>query len=168
MRTAGARLIARFALAAAAAFCLLPASARAGGCLAFSSGFHFGVYNPLATTNAIAVSAVHVVCSQLGKPVTVTVDLSAGTSQTYAYRTMFPEPKGGAGKPIQYNVYFNGTAAIFGNGLGGTAHYVKTLVPDKMGAAADTFLMTALAPPGQDVLAAVYDDDGIELLTVYR
>lgn len=168
MRAAAARLIARLAPAAVAALLLLPATARAGGCVAFSSGFHFGVYDPLAATNTVAVSAVHVVCSQLGKPVTVTVDLSTGTSRTYAYRTMLPEFNAAGGMPIRYNVYFNGTAAIFGNGLGGTAHYVKTLVPDKTGTAADSFLMTAVAPPGQDVPAAVYDDDGVDLQTGYR
>lgn len=107
---------------AAAALVLLgavtPAYATVS-CTVAATGPAFGIYNPLATAAAQTTGKVTVTCSLLsGAATTVTpsVDLSAGSSGTFASRTMLSGTQ-----VLNYNIYWSTAyTQVWGDGTGGS------------------------------------------------
>jgi spore coat protein U-like protein len=112
---------------AAAVFFLAAVSARAllGSC-SFSvvTGVSFGNYDPLNATPLDQTGTIVFACTGLIPLQTVTVDLSTGSSGSYAVRTMVR----GAGT-LNYNLFLDPTrTAIWGNGMPGTVHFGPVLL----------------------------------------
>lgn len=105
---------------AAAAFLAAAASARAQASCTFNavSGVSFGAYDALNTSPLDQTGSVTFQCTGLGAG-TVTVDLSAGNSGSYAAREM---RKGT--DPLQYNLYRDASRTqIWGDATAGTFHF---------------------------------------------
>jgi len=112
---------------AAAVFFLVAVSARAllGSC-SFSvvTGVSFGNYDPLNATPLDQTGTIVFACTGLVPLQTVTVDLSTGSSGSYAVRTM-----GHGAGTLNYNLYFDPTRlSIWGNGTPGTVHFGPVLL----------------------------------------
>ena len=99
---------------------LLPAvSNGAVSCSVSATGPVFGVYSPLSATPTYANGQVQATCTLLsGGAITVTLvsSYSAGTSGTYALRSMVSGPN-----TLNYNLFFDAAyTQIRGDGTGGS------------------------------------------------
>lgn len=96
-------------------------------CAISTTGVSFGNYDPLVTTNTDATGNLTVVCTHISGGATrvnYTVDLSAGSSGSYAQRRMR------AGTAIlNYNLFDSAARTrIWGNGTGGTTRVAGSLL----------------------------------------
>lgn len=122
---------AHFATVAAvlSAWLMLPTPAHAAcaalsfcSCTVSATPVSFGSYNPIGTADLDGTGEVTVDCTLLAALAgSYTVDLSTGTSGTYAMRTM----KNGA-SDLQYNLYTDATyTQIWGNNTGGSSRVTR-------------------------------------------
>jgi spore coat protein U-like protein len=145
--------------AAALALCLAATPAFATvSCTVGATGPAFGLYNPLATGAAQTTGKVTVTCSLLsGGATTVTpsVDLSAGSSGSFATRTMLSGTQA-----LNYNIYWSTAyTQVWGDGTGGSFPGTTTLALSPLQptlSASGT--MYAQAPALQSVGAGTYVD----------
>ncbi|HEY3172991.1 MAG TPA: spore coat protein U domain-containing protein, partial [Thermoanaerobaculia bacterium] len=103
---------------AAAGFLLTAGSARALGSCSFTvvTAVSFGSYDALNANPLDQTGSVTFNCSLLALQ-TLTIDLSKGNSETYAFRTL---QKSGGGT-LQYNLYLDATRTlIWGDATGGS------------------------------------------------
>ena len=110
------------------------------------------MYDPFATEPTTAVGTVDVECTGVNGQIAVTIDATPGTSGSFAQRTMQT-----GRNPLFYNLYYNGSGTVFGDGTGGTAHYQRVLVAER-GRATDSFSVQLVVPPRQDVGNGAYSD----------
>jgi spore coat protein U-like protein len=101
--------------------------ARALDCFVSVTGVAFGTYDPLVTTATTSTGNVQVRCVHLGGGAVranYTVDLSQGSSNSYAQRTL----RSGT-SVLNYNL-FNGATytQIWGNGTGGSVRVAYSLL----------------------------------------
>lgn len=106
--------------ASLAAFALLACvEARAVDCLVSATGVAFGVYDTALTTPTDSTGNLTVRCTHQGggaTRVTYTVELSTGSSGTFAQRQM----RSGTAV-LRYNLFDSATyARVWGNGTGGS------------------------------------------------
>ena len=118
-RLIGAALATLLALAA-------PAALAVTSCSVAASGVNFGIYNPLSGTPLDSTGTVTVTCTLLSggnTTVNLTAALSAGSSASYAARTMIA----GTNK-LKYNLYWS-TAynQVWGDGTGGSFYGVASI-----------------------------------------
>lgn len=109
----------------------------------------FGSYDVLSPSPLDTVASVTYKCLV---SLSVTIDLSTGTSGTYASRTL---TRTGGGGTLTYNLYFDAAhQTIWGNGAGGTVHYGPFL-----GVLSDVVLpVFGRIPAGQDIQVGSYSD----------
>ena len=95
-------------------------------CTATTSGVAFGIYDPLSPTPTTSTGGITVNCTLLsGAAVNdaTSVFLSAGSSGSYAARTMVAGTS-----TLSYNIYFSPSyQQVWGNGTGGSYYGVATL-----------------------------------------
>lgn len=135
----------------------MPAVA-AVSCTVAASSPAFGVYNPLATAAAQTTGSVTVTCSLLsGLATTVTpsVDLSTGSSGSFASRKMVSGTQA-----LNYNIYWGTTyTQVWGDGTGGsypgTTTLSLSLLQPTQSASGTMYLQ---APALQNVGAGTYVD----------
>ena len=106
-----------------AALLLLSGSARGQSCsISVASGVSFGAYDPLNTSPLDQTGSITYQCGVLFLG-TITIDLSTGSSGTYAFREM---EKGG--DSLRYNLYRDATRIlIWGNGTSGSSRFGPVL-----------------------------------------
>jgi spore coat protein U-like protein len=111
----------------AAVALLACADARAADCLVTTTGVAFGVYDPVLTTPTDSTGNLTVRCTHEGRSatrLTYTVELSTGSSGSYAQRQM----RSGSAV-LRYNLFDSATyARVWGNGTGGSGLVAGTLV----------------------------------------
>lgn len=131
---------------------LLATLARAATCSFDSTGsVSFGAYDVFSGSPADGVGTVVYRCVGVGGGDTVTVDLSAGGSGSYAAR----ELTSGA-DTLVYNLYTDAARTqVWGDGTGGTAHYGPVTPPEDSPV---TLYAYARLPAGQDVGTGTYTD----------
>lgn len=136
---------------AAAAFLAAAASARAQTCTFNTvSGVSFGSYDALNTSPLDQTGSVTFQCTGLGAG-TVTVDLSAGISGSYAAREM---RKGT--DPLQYNLYRDASRTqIWGDATAGTFHFGPFAPADGV---AETVTIFGRVPARQASSVGAYTD----------
>lgn len=115
----------RLVLVACAATAASPVGA-AVSCSASASGVVFGTYSPLSATPLNSNGTVTVSCTLLSggsTTVSMTIALSAGTSGSFAARTL------AAGtQQLRYNLYVNsGHTQVWGDGSGGSSSVAAAL-----------------------------------------
>ena len=132
--------------------CLLwGAEAPASCSIRATMGLNFGAYDPFSTVSVQTAGSVTIFCTvlQLG---TVTVDLSPGSSGSYAARRMST-----AGDTLTYNLYLNPERTlVFGDGSSGTGHFGPLILP--ILGVNRTIDIYGLIPAGQNVKAGSYSD----------
>ncbi len=101
-----------------------------------------------------SISSVRITCTNVTGALPVEISLSTGRSQSFAARALAAPAHGGT---LGYNVFYNGTRTVFGDGSGGTAHYQRVLLPGGT-ATSDAFGIELFVPPGQDVPVGSYSD----------
>ena len=137
--------------------CPVPAPALVT-CTASTTGVAFGIYNPLNSAPTSSSGGIVVNCTLLSGPAVsnaVNVYLSAGTSGSFAARTMTS-----GGSALNYNIYFSPAyQQIWGNGTGGSYFGTATL-PMSPGAPSATATGTFYGqiPALQDVSPGSYAD----------
>lgn len=146
---------------------LAPAPAEAAcnplslcSCTVTATGVSFGTYNPVAAAANDATGSVRVRCTLLlALAGSYTIDLSAGSSGSYAGRTL----RNGANS-LGYNLYT--TAArnqVWGNNTGGSVNVTRSftalLVVDQ------TTTVYGRIPAAQNVPAGTYNDTIIVTVT---
>lgn len=139
-------MIARVACIAA----LVAARPAAAQCAIDSvSPVGFGNYDPLATAPLDSSGSVTYKCLL---SLTVTIDLSTGSSASYAARTM----KHASGDALAYNLYFDAARlTVWGNAAGnGTVHYGPIIAL----LTAVTVPIFGRVPAKQDVRVGNYSD----------
>lgn len=144
------------ALAAVLSLAAVPAAAGddiMASCRVAFSGLDV-LYDPFAAQASPAIGTVDVECRGVNGQIAVTIDASPGSSGSYAHRTM---EAGHDGDSIAYNLYYNGSGRIFGDGHDGTAHYQRVLSAER-GRAADSFSVQLIVPPHQDAANGAYSD----------
>lgn len=78
---------------------------------------NFGAYDPFSSTPRDSTAQVTVGCLSLLSTQTISIQLSKGSSNTYAARTMQQ-----GGYALQYNIYLDSNrTVIFGDGTGGSS-----------------------------------------------
>jgi spore coat protein U-like protein len=106
---------------------LAGSGAGAADCAVSTTGVAFGVYDALLATPTDAVGNLTVLCTHQGggaTRVTYTVDLSTGSSGTFAQRQM----RSGTAV-LRYNLFDSATyARVWGNGTGGSGRVGGSLV----------------------------------------
>ena len=107
----------------AAALLLVSGSARGQSCsVSVASGVSFGAYDPLNTSPLDQTGSITYQCGILFLG-TVTIDLSTGSSGTFAFREL---EKGG--DSLRYNLYRDATRLlIWGNGTSGSSRFGPAL-----------------------------------------
>ena len=126
-RPGSCRLRATIWLVVAAATLVVPGRVLAVvSCTATTSGVAFGIYDPLSPTPTTSTGGITVNCTLLsGAAVNdaTSVFLSAGSSGSYAARTMVAGTS-----TLSYNIYFSPSyQQVWGNGTGGSYYGVATL-----------------------------------------
>ena len=108
---------------ATAALLLLAESARGQSCsISVGSGVSFGAYDALNTNPLDQTGSITYQCGFLFIG-TITIDLSTGSSGTYAFREMHK-----AAASLRYNLYRDATRTqIWGNGTSGTSRFGPVL-----------------------------------------
>ncbi|MGH6617109.1 Csu type fimbrial protein [Sphingomonas sp.] len=129
-------------------------------CTVTATGISFGNYIPVDSTSNDSSGTVRVRCTLLlALAGSFTIDLSTGSSATYAQRTL----RNGA-SVINYNLYLDpGRSQIFGNGTGGssriTYNFAALLGVDQ------SFTVYGRIPARQNVPAGNYTDSIIVTVT---
>lgn len=149
------------------AYLLAPAPAEAAcnplsfcSCTVTATGVSFGTYDPLSPSSDDASGSVRVRCTLLlALNGSFTVDLSTGSSGSYAGRTM----RNGA-TVLPYNLYTNAARTqIWGNGTGSSARVTRTfaglLVVDR------TIPVYGRILPRQNVRSGPYSDTIVVTVT---
>jgi spore coat protein U-like protein len=153
LRGATLRLVAGLAM-----LCLPGLAAAVVSCTATTSGVAFGIYDPLSPTPTTSTGGITVNCTLLsGAAVNnaTSVYLSAGTSGSYAARTMISGTSS-----LRYNIYFSPSyQQVWGNGTGGSYYGVATL-PLSPSSPTQSAIGTFYGqiPAGQDVAPGSYSD----------
>ena len=103
------------------------ADARALDCSVSVTGVAFGTYDPVVTTPTTSTGNVQVRCIHIGGGATranYTVDLSTGSSGSFAQRTMRS-----GNSVLHYNLFNSATyAQTWGNGTGGSVRVAYSLL----------------------------------------
>ncbi len=118
----------------------------------FSSitGVNFGSYDVLSASPRTATGTITYSCRNVNKAALMTMDLSAGSSTTYANRTL----RFGA-NILNYNLYSTATnTQVWGNGTGTTYHFSV----DPTDRNAHTLTVYGTIPAGQNVGVGNYTD----------
>jgi spore coat protein U-like protein len=123
---------------------------RNANCTISASSFVLS-YDPLAKAATERVASVTVRCQAEG-PMHLSVEADGSSSHDPLRRTMMPRS---TGNPIIYSLYVEGQP--FGDGTGGT-HRFERDYPATNGMITATFLVTLIAPAGQDATAGDYAD----------
>ncbi|UIJ46869.1 spore coat U domain-containing protein [Sphingomonas cannabina] len=150
-----------------ASYLLWPSEARAAcnplslcSCTVTATGVSFGTYNPVSSSANDATGSVRVRCTLLvALAGSFTVDLSTGSSNSYAGRTL----RNGTTN-LGYNLYT--TAArnqIWGNGTGGTVNVVRSFTA--LLAVDQTITVYGRIPARQNVRAGAYSDTIVVTVT---
>lgn len=145
-------------LAVPAALLHAPLAAALVSCTTSASGVSFGVYNPLATVAAVANGTLSVTCNLLSggsTNVPVTVSLSAGSSASFAARSL-RSPGYGLG----YNLYWSTAyTQVWGDGTGGSFYGMATLsLSPASPRQTVSGVMYGRIPAAQDVGEGAYSD----------
>ncbi len=111
------------------------------------------VYDPFATQPTTAIGTVDLECEGASGQIVVTIDALPGSSGSYAQRTMENAHR----DTLSYNLYYDGSGTVFGDGRGGTAHYQRVLTAER-GRASDSFSVQLVVPPHQDAGNGAYSD----------
>lgn len=140
--------------------CLTPSPAEAAcaplslcSCTTTATGVSFGSYDPTAGQARTTTGNVHVLCTLLVAIAgSFTIDLSTGSSSSYAGRTL----RNGASS-LRYNLFTDNTRSqIWGNGTGGSANvsqsFTGLLLIDR------TATIYGSIAAGQNVPAGTYSD----------
>jgi spore coat protein U-like protein len=114
-------------------------------------GLDFGAYAPFSGSAGTATGWVVYQCDVLSALQTVTINLSTGSSGSYApWRTMLTGIH-----PLNYNLYLDpGKTQIFGDGNGSTVHWgpaILPIVPTKV-------FIYGHIPPSQNAWQGTYSD----------
>ncbi len=137
-------------------------------CSVTSSAVAFGIYNPFNAFALDSTATVSVTCS-LTRPETVTVPytlgLTAGSSASFAVRTMISGPS-----TLNYNLYAdNARSIIWGDGSSGTSVVAGSLGLGhglgNNGTNTATHTEYARMPAQQDVLPGSYNDSIVVTVT---
>ena len=116
-----------FAPVFAALALLACGEAHALDCIISVTGVAFGTYDPVVTTATTSTGNVQVRCNHVGGGATkanYTVDLSTGSSNSYAQRTM----RSGSAV-LNYNLFNSATyTQVWGNGTGGSVRVAYSLL----------------------------------------
>lgn len=129
-------------------------------CTVTATGVSYGTYDTLAPSSDDASGSVRVRCTLLvALSGSFTIDLSAGSSGSYAGRTM----RSGA-QILPYNLYTNAARTqVWGNGTGGSARVTQSfsglLVVDR------SVPVYGRIPSRQNVRAGAYSDTIVVTVT---
>jgi spore coat protein U-like protein len=133
-------------------------------CTVGATGVAFGTYNPLSPVGDSAVGSWTVTCNALGSgsaTVAGTLTLSAGSSGSYAARTM----KSGT-HALQYNIYASaGHSQVIGDGSAGTFALSDSGTVTAGQVYQITGSMYGFMPPSQDIAAGSYTDTIVVTVT---
>ena len=112
----------------------------------------FGTYDPLQATPLVALGAVTIDCRAGGGRPDLRIELSTGSSGTYAARTL----RNGT-SILAYNLYTGADASVvWGDGSGGSQPVLDRAQPP--GQPPPTRQIHARLPPGQDSAAGTHSD----------
>ena len=133
-------------------------------CTVSASGIAFGIYNPLSPTGDSAVGSWNVTCNAIGSgsaTVAGTLTLSAGSSGSYAARTM----KSGT-QALQYNIFTSPShTQVIGDGSSGTFALSDSGTVTAGQVYQISGSLYGFMPPSQDVVAGNYTDSIVVTVT---
>ena len=150
----------------AAVTLLACAEARALDCFISATGVAFGTYDPLVTTPTTSTGNVQVRCIHIGGGAVranYTVDLSQGSSNSYAQRTMRS-----GNSQLLYNLFNSATyTQIWGNGTGGSVRVAYSLLvnPGNFAQNVMNHPIYGRIPAAQAVDTGLYNDTILVTLT---
>ncbi|QNA82842.1 spore coat protein U domain-containing protein [Sphingomonas sp. So64.6b] len=129
-------------------------------CTVSTTGISFGSYIPVDATNNESSGTVRVQCVLLvALAGSYTIDLSTGSSGTYAQRTL----RNGA-SILTYNIYVDAARSqILGNGSGGSSRITRNFTA--LLGVDQTTTVYGRIPAGQNVPAGSYSDTIIVTVT---
>jgi spore coat protein U-like protein len=114
------------------------------------SGVNFGSYDVFSASPKTATGTISYSCRRVSGVHFMTMDLSAGSSGTFANRTLRS-----GGNVLNYNLYPNAVNnPVWGNGTGTTYNYVVDPVDRNVHA----LTVYGTIPPGQNVGVGSYTD----------
>jgi spore coat protein U-like protein len=150
----------------AALVLLVSGEARALDCLISVTGVAFGTYDPLVTTPTDSTGNVRVRCVHVGGGAVranYTVDLSTGSSNSYAQRQM----RSGT-SVLNYNLYNSAARTqVWGNGIGGSVRVSYSLLvnPGNFAQNIMDHPIYGRIPAAQAVDTGVYNDTILVTMT---
>ena len=114
------------------------------------TGVNFGSYDVFSASPRTATGSISYSCKKVGGVQFMTMSLSAGSSGTFANRTLRS-----GGNVLNYNLYPNAAnSQVWGNGTGTT--YLYSI--DPVDRQVDILTVYGTIPPGQDVGVGSYTD----------
>lgn len=114
------------------------------------TGVNFGSYDVLSASPGTGTGTITYSCRNVGTTAQMTMDLSAGSSGTFANRTL----RSGA-NILTYNLYSTASnTQVWGNGTGTTYHFSV----DPTDKNAHTLTVYGTIPAGQNVGVGSYTD----------
>tara|TARA_B100000989_G_scaffold298840_1_gene290387 strand:+ start:57476 stop:57916 length:441 start_codon:yes stop_codon:yes gene_type:complete len=132
-------------------------------CSVSTTATNFGIYNPIAIVSAQSNGIVTVTCSALvvSALVAYTVDLSTGSSGTYAQRTLQSGPTN-----LNYNLYTNSShTLVWGDGTAGTNRISDGYTIDILAPIVRDYTVYGLIPAQQAVGTGTYQDSIMATVT---
>lgn len=136
--------------------------ARAGGCvISAATPLSFGTYNVYGGSNIDLQGTITYLCVV---SLSVTMDLSTGSSATYAQRTL--KSVANPSNTLGYQLYVDntfGATKVWGDGNNGTKHYGPIIAV----LTAVNVPVFARLPPGQDATVATDYQDTIVVTLNY-
>jgi spore coat protein U-like protein len=143
------------ALACAALALLASGRADAGSgvtsCTASAGGVAFGIYDPTSPSALTSSGTISVSCTVGSGHNPVTIALSAGSSGSYAVRTLVSGTN-----LLNYNLYLDAAySQVWGDGTGSTVTDAQYVTPGQPAFSATVY---ALMPASQNAAAGSYID----------
>ena len=145
------------------------AKTHAATCTISTAGVAFATYDPTVVTAATMTGTVSLNCTYILTGASATLTLAAGSSGTFANRTMVL-----SARSLTYNLYLDaGHTQVFGDGTAGTATFTGCYLglsfpcPGGGNTSGMAFAVPVygLVPAGQDLPAGTYADTMVLTVT---
>ena len=131
------------------------AHADVSSCTISASGVAFGTYTPATPATLTGTGTINLTCTVTTKKSTVTIDLSTGSSGSYATRTL----RSGT-DVLNYNLYLDAAdTQVWGDGTGGSLEDTVPIIAHGNGSQASaTFTIYGAVAALQDPAPGSYTD----------
>jgi spore coat protein U-like protein len=136
-----------------------PAQAAVLNCTVSATSVVFGSYTPMQPGPLIGTGTITTICTVNSHRNSITVDLSGGTSGSFATRTM-TTTVGTTTYPLNYNLYLDAAdTTIWGDGTGGSQVDTVTITRHGNNNTITTSLTVyGAVAAGQDPAPGIYSD----------